>query len=181
MIPKKKPQTRMLQAFLVILTIIGGAALAASPHQAWAHGGATIKLASEPFVFGGKITIAGENFEEKDGVTLKLLGLAGEFLLGTVTTDAEGRFRYEGDLPLTAHPGNYQVLARSKDATASANTRILASLDAAQALEHTIDLGFHRGASPGATAALAAVIGLLAVTGFALAFLPASCRFSWRR
>jgi hypothetical protein len=181
MIPKKNPQTLTLVAFLVILTIIGGTALVANPHQVWAHGKATIRLASGSLVFGGKITIEGENFEEKDEVTLRLLGLAGEFLLGTVTTDAEGRFRYEGDLPLTAHPGNYQVLARSKDATASANTRILASLDAAQALEHTTGLGFHRGASPGTMAALAAVIALLAVTGFALAFLPPSRRFSWRR
>lgn len=179
MTPQKGQGAALVVAVMAV--VVAWLTMLGYPRLAWAHGEAEIKVLSGPIVFGGPIIIEGQKFEEGDEVTLSLEGLTGEFRLGTVTADDQGRFRFEGTLPLAAHPGRYLVRARGKDATAFVSVRILASPEATLGPEHEAGLGFHRSTTAGTTVALAVAIALVAAGGVALAFFPTGRQYPSKR
>lgn len=158
----------LLRIYTSALLILIATLLSGNPPLVRAHENPELLVKPNPAPWGGEVDVQGEKFEEEEEVTLTLMGATAQVHLGVVKTDREGRFQFKGQLPHDAHPGNYQLVVRSKDAKAMATIRIVAGGEEAPLLEHTAGLGFHVSGTAPERAVIAAVVAILALGGVAL-------------
>ncbi len=161
----------VIVAALVLVALAAVIVLAVG--KAGAHGNPTVRVEPNPAVFGGEVTIEGEDFEEDAEISLVLEGVLGEVSLGSVTTDAEGLFSLTVELPSSAAPGSHRVRAAGADDVAVADMRIQEGAGgAAPAAEHEAGVDFHRLDSAAEIAGFAALAAVLVLAGVALLWLP---------
>ena len=162
---------RAVLAALALLAV--SAILLGGTRIAGAHGNPTVGVEPNPAVFGGEVTIEGEEFEEETEVSVVLEGVLGEISLGTATTDSEGVFSLTVTLPATAAPGSYRIRAVGPEDVAVVDVRIQEGEGgAAPAAEHEAGVGFHGLDSAAEIAGFAALAAVLVLAGVALLWLP---------
>ncbi len=112
-------------SLVAVITSIPAAAIAAD--ALW-HPEGTLKLAERQLVAGSTVPIGGEKFAEHGRLELQLVGVAGRFRLGDVTTDSVGGFAESFDIPADIKLGTYRLvaLATDDDEVASLNVELLA-------------------------------------------------------
>ncbi len=111
---------------VAVITSIPATAIAA---DALRHPEGTLKLAERQLVAGSTVPIGGEKFAEHGKLDLLLVGVAGRFRLGDVTTDSVGGFTESFDIPADLELGAYQLVAIATDGdeVASLNVELLAA------------------------------------------------------
>ncbi len=112
-------------SLVAVIASIPAAVIAA---DALRHPEGTLKLAKRQLVAGSTVPIRGEMFAEHGKLELLLVGVAGRFHLGDVTTDSVGGFAESFDIPADIVLGTYRLvaIATDDDEVASLNVELLA-------------------------------------------------------
>ena len=132
-------------SLVAVITSIPAAAIAA---DALRHPEGTLKLAERQLVAGSTVPIGGEKFAEHGKLELLLVGVAGRFRLGDVTTDSVGAFTQSFDIPAHLDVGTYRLvaIATDEDEVASLNVELLAAVpDADEEQGHAEGAGHSEG------------------------------------
>ncbi len=96
---------------------VGGLALmlAAVPLGALVHPEGALKVPNPHFVPGSTVRVGGEQFAGGGKLELVLVGVAGRFRLGEVTTDSVGGFAESFEVPMDVEVGSYRLVAIATD------------------------------------------------------------------
>ena len=115
----------LLTAVLILLLPIG---------LALAHGAPALVAKQGTVAPGGKVTLSGDALgEDKDTVTLLLLGVTYQATLGTATLKDDSFDKATFTIPRDAPPGTYVIRAKNGQITATAQIEITAPAPAAAA------------------------------------------------
>jgi hypothetical protein len=113
----------LLTAVLILLLPIG---------LALAHGAPALVAKQGTVAPGGKVTLSGDALgEDKDTVTLLLLGVTYQATLGTATLKDDSFDNATFTIPRDAPPGTYVIRAKNGQITATAQIEITAPASAA--------------------------------------------------
>ena len=113
----------LLTAVLILLLPIG---------LALAHGAPALVAKQGTVAPGGKVTLSGDALgEDKDTVTLLLLGVTYQATLGTATLKNDSFDNATFTIPQDAPPGTYVIRAKNGQITATAQIEITAPAPAA--------------------------------------------------
>ena len=113
----------LLTAVLILLLPIG---------LALAHGAPALVAKQGTVAPGGKVTLSGDALgEDKDTVTLLLLGVTYQATLGTATLKDDSFDNATFTIPRDAPPGTYVIRAKNGQITATAQIEITAPAPAA--------------------------------------------------
>ena len=113
----------LLTAVLILLLPIG---------LALAHGAPALVAKQGTVAPGGKVTLSGDALgEDKDTVTLLLLGVTYQATLGTATLKDDSFDKATFTIPRDAPPGTYVIRAKNGQITATAQIEITAPASAA--------------------------------------------------
>ena len=113
----------LLTAVLILLLPIG---------LALAHGAPALVAKQGTVAPGGKVTLSGDALgEDKDTVTLLLLGVTYQATLGTATLKDDSFDKATFTIPRDAPPGTYVIRAKNGQITATAQIEITAPAPAA--------------------------------------------------
>ena len=113
----------LLTAVLILLLPIG---------LALAHGAPALVAKQGTVAPGGKVTLSGDALgEDKDTVTLLLLGVTYQATLGTATLKDDSFDNATFTIPQDAPPGTYVIRAKNGQITATAQIEITAPASAA--------------------------------------------------
>ncbi len=127
----------------------GGVALmlAAIPLGALVHPEGALRVANPQFVPGSTVQVGGEKFAGGGKLELVLVGVAGRFRLGQVTTDSVGGFSESFEVPMDVEVGSYRLVAIATDGdeVAAFNVDLLAA--PAESQEHGDSQSEHHEAS----------------------------------
>ncbi len=112
-------------SLVAVITSIPATVIAA---DALRHPEGTLKLAKRQLVAGNTVPIGGEKFAKYGELELLLVGVAGRFRVGDVTTDSVGGFAESFDIPADLDVGAYRLVAIATDGdeVASLNVELLA-------------------------------------------------------
>ena len=112
-------------SLVAVITSIPATVIAA---DALRHPEGTLKLAKRQLVAGSTVPIRGEMFAEHGKLALLLVGVAGRFRVGDVTTDSVGGFAESFAIPADIAVGAYRLVAIATDGdeVASLNVELLA-------------------------------------------------------
>ena len=113
----------LLTAVLILLLPIG---------LALAHGAPALVAKQGTVAPGGKVTLSGDALgEDKDTVTLLLLGVTYQATLGTATLKDDSFDKATFTIPRDAPPGTYVIRAKNGQITATAQIEVTAPASAA--------------------------------------------------
>ena len=113
----------LLTAVLILLLPIG---------LALAHGAPALVAKQGTVAPGGKVTLSGDALgEDKDTVTLLLLGVTYQATLGTATLKDDSFDNATFTIPRDAPPGTYVIRAKNGQITATAQIEVTAPASAA--------------------------------------------------
>ena len=101
--------------------------------------GAVLKSTMESVEAGQVLPLVGEDFHAGMTVTLALVGVFDEHSVGEATASDEGGFTKDLMIPVTARPGDYQVVAYepSGDRAAALDMRVLTASAVAEAADES--------------------------------------------
>jgi len=88
----------------------------ATPRLVWAHDGdPRVEISSDRLQPGLVLEVRGVNIAAEEQITVSLVRVAGEFLLGIVTGNEHGDFIQPFTVPVDLPEGTYKVLAQSSN------------------------------------------------------------------